>query len=123
MRFLTARRLALAALVPALLAFCVVPGCSNQGEGERCDGDEDCSAGLVCANISTLLNKEAPRCCNPNHVTDSRCTPSTAAPSGAAAGSGGGAGTGGTADSGGAAPSAGSAGLTAAAGDAGAGGG
>jgi len=60
MRFLTARRLALAALLPALFVFSAVPGCSNESEGERCGdnptnpsdpgtlNNDDCSAPLVC---------------------------------------------------------------------------
>ena len=54
MRFFTARRLALAALVPALLVLSVIPGCSNESEGERCGDDpaaqvtnnDDCGVGF-----------------------------------------------------------------------------
>jgi hypothetical protein len=96
MRLFTARRLALAALVPALLLVCVIPGCSNEGEGERCGttqaDDSDCADGLVCTG--NLL--DAPntfRCCYPNGaVTDSRCQTAT----GVATGGTGGASTGGT---------------------------
>jgi len=75
MRPFTARRLALAVLVPALLVLSVIPGCSNQSEGERCGDDDnasnndDCESGLVCTNIAHGIN----RCCYPNRVTDSRC--------------------------------------------------
>jgi hypothetical protein len=77
MRPLTARRLALAALIPALLVLSVIPGCSNQSEGERCGGEttasssdsDDCESGLVCTRIAEKIN----RCCYPDHVTDSRC--------------------------------------------------
>ncbi len=83
MRHFTARRLALAALFPALFVLGVVPGCSNQGEGERC-GDEvgasnndDCGDNLVCTPSSQLLSGAIDgtnRCCYVGRVTDSRCT-------------------------------------------------
>src|SRR5450432_2349376 len=90
MRFLTARRLVLAALLPALFVFSAVPGCSNESEGERCGDDptnpsgpgtlnnDDCSAPLVCVAAARLVNNQANRCCNsnPNIVNDSRCLPS-----------------------------------------------
>jgi len=96
MRFLTARSLALVTLVPALLVFLLVPGCSQQGEGERC-GDtygaaasNDCGDGLTCTASGSLLNGStdlANRCCyTDGHVTDSRCQ--LAGPT-AAAGAGG----------------------------------
>lgn len=75
MRPFTARRLALAVLVPALLVLSVIPGCSNQSEGERCGDDnnvsnnDDCESGLVCTHIAEGIN----RCCDPHRVTDSRC--------------------------------------------------
>ena len=80
MRFFTARRLALAALLPALLTVTFIPGCSQQGEGERC-GDEsgianndDCGDGLVCTTIDASRNPPIYRCCySDGHVTDSRC--------------------------------------------------
>lgn len=91
MRFLTARRLVLAACVPALLLFSVVPGCSNESEGERCGdnlndpsepgatNDSDCASGLVCVAASSLANNLANRCCNadPTIVNDSRCLRAT----------------------------------------------
>ncbi len=83
MRPFTARRLALAALFPAFLVLGVVPGCSNQGEGERC-GDEvgasnndDCGDNLVCTPSSQLLSgaiDATNRCCYVGRVTDTRCT-------------------------------------------------
>ena len=86
MRFLTARRLALVALVPALFLFSVIPGCSNESEGQRC-GDElgpddaDCADGLVCV---AFQNQKVNRCCYPGGVVhDSRCLPSTDATGGA----------------------------------------
>ena len=89
MRPFTARRLALAALVPALLVLSVIPGCSNQSEGERCGDDnnasnnDDCGSGLVCTHIADMIN----RCCYADHVTDSRCviggTPSATSHGGA----------------------------------------
>jgi len=79
MRFLTARRFALAACVPVLLLFSVVPGCSNESEGERCGDDvapnnDDCASGLVCVKIDNNSPGDD-RCCNPDPsiVNDSRC--------------------------------------------------
>jgi len=82
MRPFTACRLALTALIPALFVLSVIPGCSNQSEGERCgdpDGtvsnNDDCGSGLVCTafplNDGTSL--KVGRCCYTDHVTDSRC--------------------------------------------------
>ncbi|MEO8903781.1 MAG: hypothetical protein ABI488_15855 [Polyangiaceae bacterium] len=79
MRHFTARRLAFVALVPALLALSVIPGCSNQGEGDRCgsdgitsvDDNNDCDSGLVCSTIGGAVTK---RCCYADRpATDSRC--------------------------------------------------
>ncbi len=94
MRFFTARRLALAALVPALLSLTFIPGCSQQGEGERC-GDEngatdsdDCGSGLVCKTISA--SPAIYRCCRADlRVTDSRCIPGSSSSAGAGGSSGG----------------------------------
>ncbi len=80
MRFPFVRRLALAALIPALLVVSVVPGCSNESEGERCGDDEhganndDCQSGLVCTTIQGE-GANVFRCCNPNRaiINDSRC--------------------------------------------------
>jgi hypothetical protein len=80
MRFFTARRLALAALVPAIFVLSVIPGCSNGGEGERCgdppelggnvSNNSDCGSGLVCTLVA---GQTVGRCCYPDHVSDSRC--------------------------------------------------
>jgi len=98
MRFFTARRLALAALIPALLLVSVVPGCSNQGEGERCGdtvaNNDDCQSGLVCVEIKSQSTPTAPtfRCCNPNHtiINDSRCEDNASGTTNPDAGTGGG---------------------------------
>ncbi|HEX3849842.1 MAG TPA: hypothetical protein VHW01_02680 [Polyangiaceae bacterium] len=84
MRPFTARRLALAALVPALFVLSVIPGCSNESEGERCGdsfsatNNDDCGSGLVCTPSALLVNGQADdptnRCCYTDRVTDSRCT-------------------------------------------------
>jgi hypothetical protein len=71
-----------------------LPGCSKQGEGERCspvaNGDEDCDEGLVCTPDKSV--PDFGRCCPPKgaEVSDSRCN-FTSNP----------AGTGGTSSSGG----------------------
>ncbi len=93
MRFFTARRLALAAVLPVLFTFTIIPGCSEESEGERCGDattpdDSDCQSGLVCTQIDS--SHGIFRCCNPARVTNSRCVP--VAPSGSTAGAGGGAG-------------------------------
>jgi hypothetical protein len=84
MRLFTARRLALAALAPALLLLSVVPGCSNESEGERCGdsgflNDADCGSGLTCTPGKDLQIEQGAlspqnRCCYTDRVTDSRCT-------------------------------------------------
>jgi hypothetical protein len=105
MRLFTARRLALAALAPVLFIVSVVPGCSNESEGERCDhqinGDADCASGLVCIPMAQLVGNSADRCCNldPAIVNDARCARSTGNSGGAGAGGTGG--SGGTSGSGG----------------------
>jgi hypothetical protein len=76
-----------------------MPGCSQQGEGERCDsaknGDEDCESGLTCVLKSTLLDKTADRCCPPEGTsTNKRCFRGSATSTGGSGG--GGATTGGT---------------------------
>jgi len=82
MRFLTARSLVLATLLPALALFVVAPGCAKQSEGERCGdslgagANEDCGDNLTCISHSELLNgaDEAHRCCySDGHVSDPRC--------------------------------------------------
>src|SRR3954468_3792206 len=100
MRFFTARSLALATLVPALVLFVIVPGCAKQKEGERCGdtlgagANEDCGEDLTCKDKNELVNGAtdmAHRCCyTDGRVTDSRCEPRPpmVASGGAAAASG-----------------------------------
>ena len=112
MRPFTARRLALAALVPALLLLSVIPGCSNQSEGERCTEDVDCDSALKC----TLIDRtnDINRCCYADgHVTDSRCVTggSTSATGGSSVGDAGASSTAGGGSSG-ASTEAGAAGLS-----------
>jgi hypothetical protein len=62
-----------------------MPGCSQQGEGERCDlaknGDADCDAGLVCVPAQQLRNHATDRCCKPGGAsTDSRCDEGSSTP-------------------------------------------
>jgi hypothetical protein len=77
-----------------------LPGCSEQGEGERCDsaknGNNDCDSGLICVPAAELRVQTADRCCPADLVsTDSRCDRNTGnAGTGGTGGSG--AGTGGT---------------------------
>jgi len=106
MRFLSARGVALVAAIP-LFVFSVIPGCSNQGEGDRCGSEPnamfgvgatdsaDCSDGLVCVQASSLLNADANRCCYPDHVSNSRCALADATASTAGTGGSTTAGTGG----------------------------
>jgi len=89
MRFSPARFVSLAALVPALVLFVLVPGCAKQSEGERCGdpstANDDCGDGLVCTSGSKLINGggQADRCCYADgHVTDARCEPNGTTPSG-----------------------------------------
>jgi hypothetical protein len=86
MRPFTARRLALAVLVPALFVLSVIPGCSNESEGERCGDDQgnvtdndDCGSGLVCTAfpLNNGTTDTVGRCCYTDHVTDSRCLMNT----------------------------------------------
>lgn len=79
-------------LLGFLIAFglgaALVPGCSKQGEGERCDKDaarnEDCDSGLVCIPKNQLADESTDRCCPPDGsaISDSRCSRSGAPPSG-----------------------------------------
>jgi hypothetical protein len=66
----------LLAFAAALIA--AAPGCSRQGEGERCDtlnGDEDCNSGLVCVG-KAQLGQNSDTCCPASLVsTDRRCVP------------------------------------------------
>ena len=65
------------------LAVISAPGCSQQGEGERCDstknGDADCDDGLVCVKKGELVEGITDRCCpaDVNAFSDSRCTRGT----------------------------------------------
>ena len=63
----------------AALALLSAPGCSQQGEGERCDsaknGDLDCDSGLSCVKKAQLLEGITDRCCPAEgSETDKRCT-------------------------------------------------
>ncbi len=65
--------------IASFAALLSVPGCSLQGEGERCDraknGDDDCDSGLTCISAIKLLSQETDRCCPADgQETDSRCT-------------------------------------------------
>jgi hypothetical protein len=72
------RSIAAFAFVSAI-AVLSAPGCSQQGEGQRCDsvanGDADCDDGLVCIKQKELLNGLADVCCHPDPANDSesRC--------------------------------------------------
>jgi hypothetical protein len=70
-----------AAIFAAILALTALamPGCSQQGEGERCvsaeNGDGDCNSGLTCVASGKLLDKSTDRCCPAEGTqSDSRCT-------------------------------------------------
>jgi|GEM_PF-1262360 len=95
MRSFTARFLALAALVPALLLLAVVPGCAKQSEGERC-GDsrgplnDDCDDGLTCTTITSAPDNIYRCCYADGRISDSRCEkPDTVTGTGGSGGSGG----------------------------------
>jgi hypothetical protein len=117
------RSIAVFAFVSAV-AVLSAPGCSQQGEGERCDnaknGDLDCDGGLLCVRKSELLEGITDRCC-PSEGTESdkRCTRGTPVSTGGS--SSGGSSSGGTAaggtpaggDSSGGAPVAGTGGEAA----------
>jgi hypothetical protein len=65
------------ALVSAVAALSI-PGCSQQGQGERCDsaknGDADCDDGLTCVAKGDLDGQTTDRCCPAaNTETDTRC--------------------------------------------------
>ena len=84
------------------LAVMTVPGCSQQGEGERCDsaknGDEDCDSGLTCVRSTELSDRATDRCCPAEgSESDKRCTRGAPPTSSGGSGSTGGAsaGTGG----------------------------
>lgn len=101
MRFSSARRLALLAFLPALLVLAVIPGCADQGEGERCGAgpqgtiaDQDvCASGLTCKAINGV-----PRCCSDNSSNPNcQVTPNGNAGASSSAGSAGDAGASSTA--------------------------
>ncbi len=111
MRFFTARSLALATLVPALLLLVFVPGCAKQNEGERCGDDiygpdsSDCDDGLTCTLASELLSgvtDKTHRCCYANdNVSDTRCERKEAGMVSSSGAGGGGASSGGAGGTGG----------------------
>lgn len=64
------------------LAVLSAPGCSQQGEGERCDfdknGDADCDDGLTCVAKRFLHEGITDRCCPAEGTeSDTRCTRAT----------------------------------------------
>jgi hypothetical protein len=75
------RSAAVFAFVSAV-AIMSAPGCSQQGEGERCDffknGDADCDSGLTCVKKIELLENITDRCCPADGTeSDTRCTRGT----------------------------------------------
>lgn len=77
-----------------------LPGCSKQGEGERCspaaNGSEDCDEGLVCTTPDKSIT-DFGRCCPPMGAepSDSRCN-FTSNPVGTGGSSSGGSSSGGS---------------------------
>jgi hypothetical protein len=67
-------RFVLAALATLAIGSSLATGCSNQGEGERCDhladnsGNDDCQDGLQCT-LATDLNSHTDLCCPPDRRT------------------------------------------------------
>lgn len=89
-----------------------LPGCSKQGEGERCsptaNGSEDCDEGLVCTTPDKSTT-DFGRCCPPKgaETSDSRCNfVSNPVGTGGTSSSGGSSSTGGTPNAEGGTPSA-----------------
>jgi hypothetical protein len=83
----------------SFVAVLSAPGCSQQGEGERCDsaknGDADCDSGLSCVKAKELLSQTTDRCCPADgQENDARCT--RGVPSSTGGSSTGGSSTGGT---------------------------
>jgi len=80
------------------IAVLSAPGCSQQGEGQRCDaaknGDADCDDGLVCIEKKNLSNGLGDICCNPDPANDSksRCARVTLGTGGSSSGGSGGSG-------------------------------
>lgn len=63
----------------SLAALGSIPGCSLQGEGERCEnaktGSADCDGGLRCIPRANLLDPSSDRCCpDEGSESDPRCT-------------------------------------------------
>lgn len=97
------RSLAAFAFVSAI-AVLSAPGCSQQGEAERCDseanGNADCDDGLVCVSKNKLQEPITDLCCHSDPANDSssRClrkVPSNTGGSGGSGGSNAGSSTGG----------------------------
>ncbi|HYQ14442.1 MAG TPA: hypothetical protein VEQ58_01750 [Polyangiaceae bacterium] len=94
------RSAAVFAFVSAVAAL-AMPGCSQQGEGERCDSaknaDADCDNGLTCIGKGDLLEHVTDRCCPAAGTeSDKRCVRgSTMGSSGSGGSSSSDAGTGG----------------------------
>ncbi len=86
-------------------ATALMPGCSNQIEGQSCSVDNvnaDCEDGLVCVP-KTELNTQADICCKPSGSTNPACIPGNlgSSSSSSSSGSGGEGGAGGSAGAGG----------------------
>lgn len=81
------------ASVPLLLAL-AAPGCSLQGEGERCSrkagptGNEDCQSGLVCKS-SSELGGDSDICCPEGASNEPACIPGGGTTSSTGTGGGG----------------------------------
>lgn len=73
----SASRRTVGMVLAAVLLTCMAIGtaCSNQGEGERCDTDDDCQSGLRCQtnNLPQYNNQVVPRCCPPANPTALDC--------------------------------------------------
>jgi hypothetical protein len=90
------RSVAVLAVASALAALSA-PGCSQQGEGERCEVTTDCDSGLTCVAKGDLLEDITPLCCPAEGAeTSERCTRKGVTSSGGSGGSAGTAGTAGT---------------------------
>jgi hypothetical protein len=105
--------------VASALAVLSAPGCSQQGEGERCDRvqanqtSSDCDSGLTCVARSELLEDLTDLCCPPEgQETNQRCTRKGGSTTTGGTSSGGTAGTGGSSDSAGESAGGSSAGTT-----------
>jgi hypothetical protein len=86
------RRLLAAIAFASFTAFLFAAGCGKQGEGERCDtqnNDDDCAEGLVCVSKSDL-HGNADICCPPSGSTNPECIPSAGTTSTTGAGGSGG---------------------------------